>query len=91
MSHTYSFLSISEEKSAYPSLTLSRYVKSLLPSPLSVPSPFDGRNERREPRKFCTLKWALCQTIPDESLQRLPSTGYCNLKQYFTQQALGGI
>lgn len=33
----------------------SRYVKSLLPSPLSVPSPFDERNERHYPRKFRSL------------------------------------
>ena len=34
------------------SFSPSRYVKSLLPSPLSVPSPFDGRNERHYPRKI---------------------------------------
>lgn len=33
----------------------SRYVKSLLPSLLSVPSPFDVRNERHYPRKFRSL------------------------------------
>lgn len=37
------------------SFSPSRYVKSLLPSPLSVPSPFDGRNERHYPRKFRSL------------------------------------
>ena len=37
------------------SVSPSRYVKSLLPSPLSVPSPFDGRNERHYPRKFRSL------------------------------------
>lgn len=34
------------------SFSPSRYVKSLLPSLLSVPSPFDVRNERHYPRKF---------------------------------------
>lgn len=34
------------------SFSPSRYVKSLLPTPLSVPSPSDGRNERHYPRKF---------------------------------------
>ena len=37
------------------SFSPSRYVKSLLPSPLSVPSPFDERNERHYPRKFRSL------------------------------------
>lgn len=34
------------------SFSPSRYVKSLLPTPLSVPSPSEGRNERHYPRKF---------------------------------------
>ena len=34
------------------SLSASCYVKSLLPSPLSVPSPSDVRNERHYARKF---------------------------------------
>lgn len=49
---TYLLLSILRTQSRFQP---SRYVKSLLPSPLSVPSPFHGRNERHYPRKFRSL------------------------------------
>lgn len=49
------------------SFSPSRYVKSLLPSPLSVPSPFDDRNGRHYPRKFrCLLdKMSVCLLWPN--------------------------
>lgn len=49
---TYLLLSILSTQSRFQP---SRYVKSLLPSPFSVPSPFHGRNERHYPRKFRSL------------------------------------